>query len=245
MALEKIVFETNKPQEIALTFDVGKQVTGNYGEQFYYSTTDGKCFYLPLPVGEIIHKQLAEQHLKAKERFDLVRAETREKGTTRIRWVVKRIDPLGPQANGTFAVPTIPAPQAPAPTELEQKLRESIQRATARVHPPENKNGAGVVETPAPGQAAHEQPNASSLNQQANGTTSRVIPINGNGAKTKLEDALCTVAAALLAAERYAKAIGYEAWPKQFTGDEVVRLANTMLINGARENGNGHNGGAR
>lgn len=124
--------------------------------------------------------------------------------------------------------------------EVRNGNRKSIEYQIKRVNPPEppvisnpqpqNGNGANGYQPPAP-------PVTSGQNEQPNGNGNAPAPVNGDRPKTKIEDALKTVAAALLAAEQYAKQIGYEAWPKQFSGDEVVRLAATLLINGARENG--------
>jgi hypothetical protein len=114
--LEKLVFETNKPVELALAYDGPKEVDGKFGKQFFYTTTDNRCFYMPLNVGQIVNEQLAAQQIKARERFDLVRAEIRDKGKMQIRWQVKRIDPVGPQPDGTFVVPACNGAEAAAGT---------------------------------------------------------------------------------------------------------------------------------
>jgi len=115
--------------------------------------------------------------------------------------------------------------------EVRQGNRKGIEYQIKRVNPPtQNGNGANGYQPPAPRATSGQ-------NEQPNGNGNAPAPVNGDRPKTKIEDALKTVAAALLAAERYAQEIGYQAWPKQFTGDEVVRLAATLLINGARENG--------
>jgi hypothetical protein len=236
--LEKITFETNKPVELALTYDTGRQVTGNYGEQYYYTTVDGRCFYLPLAVGNIIHEQMQQEGIKARDRFALVRAEVREKGRVQVRWRVSRIDPLGNQPDGTFAVPAAaPVPQP----ELEQQLRQSIERAKTRVFG--NGNAEAGAGTPAPvsvpAKQAHTNGNGNAAQTPVNGHVPAAAP---DRPKTKLEDALKTVVAACHAAREYAKQIGYEAMPP-FTSEDIRTMANTLMI----QNGNGHNGngGAR
>jgi len=115
--------------------------------------------------------------------------------------------------------------------EVKQGNRKGIEYQIKRVNPPQqNGNGANGYQPLTP-------PSTKGQNEQPNGNGNAPAPVNGDRPKTKIEDALKTVAAALLAAERYAQEIVYQAWPKQFTGDEVVRLAATLLINGARENG--------
>ena len=141
------------------------------------------------------------------------------RGRKQIRWQVTRVNALGQQADGTFAVP-------------------------ANI----NTNGANGVHPPAPSVAptTQVQQPALSPSQQSNGNAP---PANGHAAplpaerpKTKLEDALKTVVAACHAARNYAKDIGYDM--PTFTGDDLARMANTLMINGA-QNGNGHNGGPR
>jgi hypothetical protein len=123
--------------------------------------------------------------------------------------------------------------------EIKHGARKGVQWMVGRVDAPlpspplvtalPQANGAGEPpRMPAPPAAA-----PSSISMDDNNT-------NHSRSLTKMEDALKTVASALLAAEQHAKRIGYEGWPKQFNADEVVRLAATILINGARENANGN-----
>lgn len=242
--LEKIEFQTNVPVEMALAYAEGKLVDSKFPgskQQYFFSTIDGRCFYLPIPVGEIVNSQLSAQRIQPQERFDLTRHETHNKGRIEVRWRVHRIDPMGEQHDGTFAVPAAPPAEngrlspPPAPSPLARDLQASIDRAKG--------NGVNGSHPPTPPPVPHNGNNGN--NYIGNGNAAHVVPIAAERPKTKLEDALCTVAAALLAAERYAKAIGYEAWPKQFTSEDVRTFANTMLINGSRENGHNGNGGPR
>jgi len=57
--------------------------------------------------------------------------------------------------------------------------------------------------------------------------------------KTKLEDALKTVVAAVVAANEYAKQIGYAAMP-QFSSEDIRTMANTIII----QNGGGKSYGS-
>jgi hypothetical protein len=53
--MEKVQFQTNVPVEIALKFESGKDVTGQYGDQVLYTLTDGRVIYVP----PIVRKQIA------------------------------------------------------------------------------------------------------------------------------------------------------------------------------------------
>jgi len=52
--MAKIEFEPNKPVEVALKYRDGREVDGRYGQQMFYSLTDGRSMYLDLEVAEKI-----------------------------------------------------------------------------------------------------------------------------------------------------------------------------------------------
>jgi hypothetical protein len=85
-----------------------------------------------------------------------------------------------------------------------------------------------------------EQPNAQSLNGNngSNGNNGDGTPhlvVTDARPRTKLEDALKTVVAAVHSTNEYAKSIGY-AMP-QFTSEDLRTMANTLII-GAKNGGN-------
>jgi hypothetical protein len=213
--MEKVQFDDNVIVELALKFPDGKQVEGRFGDQMYYSLVDGRGMYLDMDVASKIN--LLEP--RAREPFCICKRVLRRNGKRHIEWDVFR-----PQGGAG------PAPAAQATgigeTELERDLRLSI--------PPEKVNGA-TVRPAAPTEAtAVTQPPMSN----GNGNSNRQPSANGNGerSKTKLEDALKTVIAAVYGAQEYAKEIGYAAMP-QFTSEDIRTMANTLIIDSQRNGG--------
>jgi hypothetical protein len=81
---EKVQFQTNVPIEVALKYDDGKEVTGQYGDQVLYTLTDGRVMYVP----PIVKKKIDELGIVRGELFTLTKAE-KKSGTRRtIEWVV-------------------------------------------------------------------------------------------------------------------------------------------------------------
>lgn len=60
------------------------------------------------------------------------------------------------------------------------------------------------------------------------------VTVHDGRPKTKLEDALKTVVAAVHAAQEYAKTIGYQMPP--FSSEDIRTMANTLIIDGQRSN---------
>jgi hypothetical protein len=81
---DKVQFQTNVPVEIALKYDDGKEVTGQYGDQVLYTLTDGRVMYVP----PIVRRKIDEIRIGRGELFTLTKAE-KKNGTRRtIEWVV-------------------------------------------------------------------------------------------------------------------------------------------------------------
>jgi hypothetical protein len=81
---EKVQFQTNLPIEVALKYDDGKEVTGQYGDQVLYTLTDGRVMYVP----PIVKKKIDELGIGRGELFTITKAE-KKNGTRRtIEWVV-------------------------------------------------------------------------------------------------------------------------------------------------------------
>ena len=81
-------FNTNTPVELALRFDEGKRVEGRYGEQFLYTLEGDRVMYVP----PVVAKQIHELGIKAREVFEICKAELREENKRWIEWRVKRIE---------------------------------------------------------------------------------------------------------------------------------------------------------
>jgi len=231
--VEKIKFQTNVPVEVALRFTEGKLCDSQFGDpQYMFSTTDDRAFFVAAKVAQKIHGL----RLKPGELIDICKAEVPyTNGRKGIEWQISRVNPpegetpnppVGEQPNGTFVVPN-PQPNG-APV-------------VGRVVPANGNQPGASVSAPAPVTAA-SQPPASS-----NGHGSKLDGTDegGNGKphdtvtdrrpKTKLQDALMTVVAAVHATNEYAKTIGY-AMP-QFTSEDLRTMANTLMI-GAKNGGN-------
>ncbi len=81
---DKVQFQTNVPVEVALKYNDGKEVTGQYGDQVLYTLTDGRVMYVP----PIVKKKIDELGIGRGELFTLTKAE-KKSGTRRmIEWVV-------------------------------------------------------------------------------------------------------------------------------------------------------------
>ena len=84
MAGEKVQFQTNVPVEVALKYNDGKEVTGQFGDQVLYTLTDGRVMYVP----PIVKKKIEEAGIARGELFTITKAE-RKNGTRRtIEWVI-------------------------------------------------------------------------------------------------------------------------------------------------------------
>jgi hypothetical protein len=81
---EKVQFSTNIPVEVALKYNDGKEVTGQYGDQVLYTLTDGRVMYVP----PIVKKKIDDAGIARGELFTITKAE-RKNGTRRtIEWVI-------------------------------------------------------------------------------------------------------------------------------------------------------------
>lgn len=209
---EILRFAPNVPVEVALKWPDGKIVSGQYGEQMYYSLTDGRAMYLPMDVGAKIN--LLE--LAPGELFTIAKRHSGHKGdipTWDVRKHGERYEPLDEQP-----------PELPS--DLEVQLRDSIHQVQARrIQQPapapigSSTTGAAAISpcqdkpTPAP---------AASLTEHANPTRPR----------TKLEDALKTVVQACHAAQLYAAEIGFAMPP--WSSEDLRTMANALIIDSQR-----------
>ena len=97
---EKVHFQTNVPIDVALKYNDGKEVTGQYGDQVLYTLTDGRVMYVP----PIVKKKIDQLGIGRGELFTITKAE-KKNGTRRtIEWVVATDgcgDQREQQPNGT------------------------------------------------------------------------------------------------------------------------------------------------
>jgi hypothetical protein len=81
---DKVQFQTNVPVEVALKYNDGKEVNGQYGDQVLYTLTDGRVMYVP----PIVKRKIDELGIGRGELFTLTKAE-KKNGTRRtIEWLV-------------------------------------------------------------------------------------------------------------------------------------------------------------
>jgi hypothetical protein len=81
-------FNTNSPVEVALRWDDGKRVEGRYGEQVLYSLEGDRVMYVP----PVVAQQIRELGIRAREIFEICKAELREENKRWIEWRVRRIE---------------------------------------------------------------------------------------------------------------------------------------------------------
>jgi hypothetical protein len=206
MALQKIKFQTNIPVEAALKFGEGKLCDSQFGDpQYMFTTVDDRVFFVAEKVAQKIHGL----RLKPEEPFEIIKAE-KDYGNNRkgIEWQVNRVGFVpGQQPDGTFAVPVAPAAAVSAAATVQAA-------ASQQPRTPSNGNGS--------------KPNGSS----GNGHAAPEPEPERQPSRTRLEDALKTVIAAVHATHEYAKTIGY-AMP-QFTSEDLRTMANTLIIDGQK-----------
>jgi hypothetical protein len=81
---DKVQFQTNVTVEVALKYNDGKEVNGQYGDQILYTLTDGRVMYVP----PIVKRKIDELGIGRGELFTLTKAE-KKNGTRRtIEWLV-------------------------------------------------------------------------------------------------------------------------------------------------------------
>jgi hypothetical protein len=81
---DKVQFQTNVPIDVALKYNDGKEVTGQYGDQVLYTLTDGRVMYVP----PIVKRKIDGLGIGRGELFTIMKAE-KKNGTRRtIEWVV-------------------------------------------------------------------------------------------------------------------------------------------------------------
>jgi len=81
-------FNTNAPVELALQGNDGKRVEGRYGEQVMFTLDDNRVMYVP----PVVAKQIRELGIRARETFEICKAELREENKRWIEWHVRKIE---------------------------------------------------------------------------------------------------------------------------------------------------------
>jgi hypothetical protein len=161
----KVEFEPNTPQQIALRFKTGKTVEGRFGDQMYFSLSDGRAMYVDLDVAA----KIDQLQLRPSEPFWLCKRWTGKK-TDKPTWEAwtDAGEPQAAPAPVPAAPPRrpLPFPHTPAQTSvLERQLEASLEEI--------RRNKAGAVATaPAPAAAPAAQSPAQSAHA-GNGSTGK------------------------------------------------------------------------
>ncbi|SRR5579871_3281282 len=88
---DRVQFQTNIPVEVALKYESGKDVSGQYGDQVLYTLTGGRVMYVP----PIVRKQIEDLGVARDEVFTITKAKKKNDTRRTIEWQVT--------ANGTTA----------------------------------------------------------------------------------------------------------------------------------------------
>ena len=117
-------FNTNSPVEVALRWDDGKRVEGRYGEQVLYTFDDDRVMYVP----PVVASRIRELGIRAREAFEICKAELREDNKRWIEWRVKRIEePRHPASS-----PNSPEAAASALSSNAKNQRNGSTHQTSR-----------------------------------------------------------------------------------------------------------------
>ena len=117
-------FNTNAPVEIALQWNDGKRVEGRYGEQVMYTLDDNRVMYVP----PVVAKQIHELGIRAREVFEICKAELREDNKRWIEWRVRKIEePRHPASSGN-----VPDAAAGDSSEAQNHRNGSTTRGSAK-----------------------------------------------------------------------------------------------------------------
>jgi hypothetical protein len=103
--MEKISFEPNVPVRVALKFAEGKLCEGRFGDQMYYTFTDGRSAYLNMDVAAKINLL----GLRINEPFEICKYWSGKRGEAP-QWDVRRIDARATAGAGVSAPAPISAP---------------------------------------------------------------------------------------------------------------------------------------
>jgi hypothetical protein len=112
---EKVVFQTNVPEAVALKYADGKRVESRYNEyEQYYSLVDGRALY----ASPALHQKIEALAPAAGEEFTICKREIRDGQRKRIEWQVAPAAAQDPREQAAAAAPqSTPRPQLVAAPE--------------------------------------------------------------------------------------------------------------------------------
>ncbi|HSW51442.1 MAG TPA: hypothetical protein VLH09_14750 [Bryobacteraceae bacterium] len=230
---KKVQFQTNIPVEVALAYDGGKQVEGNFGPQFMFSLAEAPNGETTMYVPPIVADKLAELQVGKGQRVAICKAEVKQGNRRSIQWQVTRVDP-------------------------DPRWQEEARPQSAP--PPGKVNGAGQDQRPG-GEPGQVQPTTPVIAGESGPIADRTAPASGNGKppvsgnghathngipywdpKTELRRCYEDAIEVLVAARDTAAQKGL---PVQFTGDDLRQVAATLYIDAGKDRRTPWAGGAR
>lgn len=107
---ETVEFPPNLPVTVALAYSEPRTVSGQFGERFMFSLSDGRVMFCDPPLAA----RIAELGINVRESI-VITKQTSGKKDAPVTWDVARV--IGEQPNGTFAVPKLPDAPAPKPPQ--------------------------------------------------------------------------------------------------------------------------------
>jgi hypothetical protein len=130
---DKVTFQTNITQEIALAFAEPKEVQSTFspdGRQFMFSLTDGRVMFLNTSVAE----RVKSLNLQPKEPFEMCRQEKVEGNRKRVEWHIAKVG----------VAEEAPAVQASAPASGNHQVAQAQPPTNGTTPAPVNGNGANA-----------------------------------------------------------------------------------------------------
>lgn len=107
---ETVEFPPNIPTTVSLAYSEPRTVSGQFGERFMFSLSDGRVMFCDPPLAA----RIAELGINVRESI-VITKQTSGKKDAPVTWGVARV--IGEQPNGTFAVPKLPDAPAPKPPQ--------------------------------------------------------------------------------------------------------------------------------
>ena len=118
-------FNTNTPVTVALRWDDGRRVEGRYGEQMMYTLEDDRVMYVPPVVGQ----RIQDLGIRAREVFEICKAELREDNRRWIEWRVTRLEePQHPASSGNVPDATVTIPHTKAQDHRDGNTDQAARR---------------------------------------------------------------------------------------------------------------------
>ena len=117
-------FNTNTPVAVALRWDDGRRVEGKYGEQVMYTLDDDRVMYVP----PVVARQIRELGIRAREAFEICKAEMREEDRRWIEWRVRRTE----EPRHPVESPNAPEAAASVPSSNAQNHRNGSTHQPSR-----------------------------------------------------------------------------------------------------------------